>query len=574
MDDLKINLDLEGCYGIEKLFEEIIFNKKNNIFAIYAPNGTMKTSLTKTISDIIDNEDLNISKDKIDNNIDYKRLIKFNDNKISYQSENILVLKSYDFFSNDISFDYIEKKNYKITESAIITFNERFSLPFEILLKDNKIVFIHKKTKREYNKLEKDLLSLGEQKTFYIFDIILKIEKYKNNSEITKEPFLVVLDDIADSFDYQNKYSIIEYIHELKESEYMRMLILTHSFDFFSSLNTRIELWNNKYIAIKNENKQLKFIKIKNNEMKLNYFIEKIQSIGDLILSIPITRTLMEYENKDNYKNTDDHKKLISALHYKRNTLDLTMNDIVDIKYINNKTNSNLTITNFVNFDDNYLFFLFQEAKNITEIPVTEENIGDMLIKNKIILCLAIRIKTEKFAKTILSLRVGDDKKQLGSLFKQLKSTINQEEIKIYRKSTLITPELIHLDLLNYSLMMDLSIANLISHYKNILIYENNNTLYLKKLKEKNNKQESLFKENIELFIKSIQYLNVLKKYKEYILLNNNFYNEKWLKKIVKASERRNINNIENKIDVEFYDVFFENNKYLKKIDDIIKVID
>ena len=45
MQELK--LDLENCYGIKKMKETIDYSK-NNVAIIYAPNGTMKSSLAKT----------------------------------------------------------------------------------------------------------------------------------------------------------------------------------------------------------------------------------------------------------------------------------------------------------------------------------------------------------------------------------------------------------------------------------------------------------------------------------------------------------------------------------------------
>lgn len=54
----KVKFELRNCYGISKLVMELPFNKVDsygnliNAHIIYAPNGTMKTSLTDTIKDI------------------------------------------------------------------------------------------------------------------------------------------------------------------------------------------------------------------------------------------------------------------------------------------------------------------------------------------------------------------------------------------------------------------------------------------------------------------------------------------------------------------------------------------
>ena len=60
--------------------------------------------------------------------------------------------------------------------------------------------------------VEKDalmqVLSTGERKALYILNIIFEVEARKKANQET----LFVFDDIADSFDYKNKYAIIQYL--------------------------------------------------------------------------------------------------------------------------------------------------------------------------------------------------------------------------------------------------------------------------------------------------------------------------------------------------------------------------
>lgn len=51
MEELKLHL--ENCYGIQKLNEDIDYSN-NNVAIVYAPNGTMKSSLAKTFEAIRD----------------------------------------------------------------------------------------------------------------------------------------------------------------------------------------------------------------------------------------------------------------------------------------------------------------------------------------------------------------------------------------------------------------------------------------------------------------------------------------------------------------------------------------
>src|ERR1700688_4560660 len=48
----RVTVDLKNCYGIKSLKKEFDFSQKR-AFAIYAPNGVMKTSFAQTFRDVI-----------------------------------------------------------------------------------------------------------------------------------------------------------------------------------------------------------------------------------------------------------------------------------------------------------------------------------------------------------------------------------------------------------------------------------------------------------------------------------------------------------------------------------------
>jgi recombinational DNA repair ATPase RecF len=52
------------------------------------------------------------------------------------------------------------------------------------------------------------VLSTGEKKALYVLNIIFEVEARKK----AKQETVFVVDDIADSFDYKNKYAIIQYL--------------------------------------------------------------------------------------------------------------------------------------------------------------------------------------------------------------------------------------------------------------------------------------------------------------------------------------------------------------------------
>ena len=88
LKELKINL--ENCYGIRKLKHTFDFTNKKT-YAIYAPNGSMKTSFAKTFLDLSNGDeptDLMFPERETTWEINY-------DGDTELLSENIFVIKSY-----------------------------------------------------------------------------------------------------------------------------------------------------------------------------------------------------------------------------------------------------------------------------------------------------------------------------------------------------------------------------------------------------------------------------------------------------------------------------------------------
>ena len=86
-----LNVDLENCYGIKKLQVQFDFADKK-AYAIYAPNGSMKSSLAQTFKDIAD---ANPSKDRIFPARVCTRTIT-DENSAELPKETVLVIRPYD----------------------------------------------------------------------------------------------------------------------------------------------------------------------------------------------------------------------------------------------------------------------------------------------------------------------------------------------------------------------------------------------------------------------------------------------------------------------------------------------
>jgi hypothetical protein len=86
-----VTIDLESCYGIKKLQTKFDFSKAKAC-AVYAPNGSMKSSLAQTFQDIADGA---ASKDRIFPARACKREIK-DEAGADLPKEGVLVVRPYD----------------------------------------------------------------------------------------------------------------------------------------------------------------------------------------------------------------------------------------------------------------------------------------------------------------------------------------------------------------------------------------------------------------------------------------------------------------------------------------------
>ena len=129
--------------------------------------------------------------------------------------------------------------------------------------------------------------------------------------------------DIADSFDYRNKYAIIEYLRDISDVSHFSQIILTHNFDFFRTIQSRFVHPSNCFMAFKTE----KGLLLDKAEGVTNIFVKdwKKEFFSDpkkKVASIPFIRNMIEYTRGP----TDpEYTKLTSLLHWKPDTGTITI---------------------------------------------------------------------------------------------------------------------------------------------------------------------------------------------------------------------------------------------------------
>lgn len=113
-------------------------------------------------------------------------------------------------------------KESEIWKNIIKKFNSRFFVPFKIEIENQSDIILNLNSllysddNGTYIEQAKDSLinslSRGEQRAFFILQLLFDIESRKHNQGKT----LIVFDDVSESFYYKNKYAIVEYIKDLK----------------------------------------------------------------------------------------------------------------------------------------------------------------------------------------------------------------------------------------------------------------------------------------------------------------------------------------------------------------------
>lgn len=361
------------------------------------------------------------------------------------------------------------KEDSHLWNQVICTFNNRFHVPYELKLENKAETILNKETpylkythigpkgRKEYKSKDHFLnfVSTGEKRAYYLLINLFEIEKRKRR----KDKQVIVIDDIAESFDYRNKYAIVEYLAELKDCKNMILIILTHNFDFYRTIHSRLDV-SNIFIADRDIKGNISLQKGKYvRDIIKNVLIKNIDSPKCLIALIPFVRNIVEYTKG---VETKDYSELTDYLHAKYRTSSLKMSDLMQII----STNIFINHTNvYKKSNQKYLDSLFVEAESVY---VGADNIA---IENKLLLSIAIRIKAELFVISKLPPTLVNLEKcgnQSSYLFKKYKETFPMKvhENVILRKVLMLTSENIHINNFMFEPIIDISLEELKSLYR------------------------------------------------------------------------------------------------------------
>jgi len=367
---------------------------------------------------------------------------------------------------------------------VIAEFNQRFlHLPFQlsvenkadVILKDTtpsiEFIFDDGEGERVYAASQrKDLLrvlSTGEQRALYILNIMFEVHtKWKQRKKT-----LFVFDDVADSFDYKNKFAIIDYLEFITKIDDVEFLtiILTHNFDFLRILESRgICKASQCRMAFKNEG-VIELTDFRRSDIRnpFDKWKARLDENTILVAYIPFLRNVIEYTQgiKDGDGNySDDYITLTNMLHHKDETENLKINEY---KEVFQRTFPSLNFPD-IDLDLGILDLIFDTAN---ECLKADDGIN---LEHKIVLSIAIRIWAEKYLIAKIRSEEPDyelpSRNQTGLLINKFNELFNNltEEIILIRRIGLITPSNIHINAFMYEPILDMGFGELKSLFQDV----------------------------------------------------------------------------------------------------------
>lgn len=321
----------------------------------------------------------------------------------------------------------------------------------------------------------KNTLSQGERRALYLLNIIFDIEKRRIDDEET----LFIVDDIADSFDYKNKYAIIEYLRDIVRNDSFKMLIFSHNFDFYRTVSSRLGVPRNSRYHVVKANGQVSF-EVEQYQGQPVVAWKNCLNEKTVVALIPFIRNLVEFgvdrnvNNHDNYEN--DFDILTGILHVKEfsNSINISHLRPMFDTYLGNSEFEGLAVENNIqehilelaNRCDNTSTSL--EDKVIVSIAVrltAEEYMISKIREHNSVIRFRGRRRIEEIEPTEFFNRIRNAGNQTWRLFDAYQPIGDINTIKLLDRVNIMTPENIHLNSFMYEPILDMDIQELRSLY-------------------------------------------------------------------------------------------------------------
>ena len=168
------------------------------------------------------------------------------------------------------------------------------------------------------------VLSDGERRALYILNMLFEVKKQINTGRET----VVVIDDLVDSFDYENKYAIVHYLKEVLCHPNFYMIILTHNFDFLRTIKKRGIVSGKQVYFVDKKSDKTTLAQDHVLDSPLDALIRDLEKPARLIASIPFARNIIEYTRGTA---NGDYLELTRLLHWREGTGEATIDPLLKI---------------------------------------------------------------------------------------------------------------------------------------------------------------------------------------------------------------------------------------------------
>lgn len=323
-----------------------------------------------------------------------------------------------------------------------------------------------------------DRFSTGEKRAILILNLLFEIEIRCKQAK----DFTLILDDVADSFDYKNKYAILEYLKDLAQNPQVQIIVLTHNFDFFRSAKiiTKAEI-KSKCLAYKDDNGVVTLHMMKTDDlddlnfyrnwkMYINRFNGQIDNryMRNLISCIPFVRNISELEAVDTPKEDIDYLLLTKCLHYSKELENMTFMDI-------NSTLKRFSISIKEElFESMFLESLWNVASTILQ---DKTRIKEQDLDCKIVLAIFQRIYTDKIIydsyiefceKNVLE---ADTSLKIDHMHDLVKDNLPSCTSTLIQKAKIIAPSFVHVNSFMYEPLIDVGVTRMIELTMELMDY-------------------------------------------------------------------------------------------------------
>ena len=477
-------------------------------------DGTVVDSVEKLskiidneIEKVFDNQEIKDIFDKIDKKLQGNQELRNFKKVIEKDKTLIAKLTNYDEFRKEVWCSFLKQvepaviglvENYNakkpdiekivaaandsrgLWDDAVNEFMERFTgLPFSfsienrgdaILSQDTPtIIYSYGGKPVDQGILTGRVLSQGERRAFYLLNVIFDIKSREQENKET----IFIIDDIADSFDYKNKYAIIQYLNDLNKNENFKSIVLTHNFDFYRTLQERILAsgkWNYSFIA-ERDNDEIRLLPggdkvITDPFNKWRNKCSKDEKL--LVATIPFVRELYNYQKGNK---SQEYLLLTHLLHDKEAddqnsipaTYDIKLSDIENV--FANMLNVQFE---FPDKTKKVIDIVFSVANQIQQDP--HDGIS---LEDKIVLAMATRLLAEQKILIYIERPSNISKNQFWELYNAFRDQFGGDKSKkeildVLEQVNIITPANIHINSFMYEPIIDIGIDELVCLYERV----------------------------------------------------------------------------------------------------------